>query len=104
VPTNIVALVMQAQPGAELACRAWNYRFGAPGNPQARGVISYYATQSLAQATTVASWLQRMEALATADLQREHLPWFYRPSLQILGRAATRLPGDPVNAEAEQHR
>jgi hypothetical protein len=32
---------MKAEPGAELACRARNYRFEHQGNPQERGVISY---------------------------------------------------------------
>lgn len=95
---------MQASPGAELTCRAQNYRFEQQGSPQERGVISYYATQSLAQATTVATWLERIEALAQADLQQERLPWFYQLSLQILGQTATRLPGNPMNAEGEQRR
>jgi hypothetical protein len=30
---------------------------------QERGIISYYAGQTLAQATTFAAWLQRIEAL-----------------------------------------
>ena len=54
MPANVVALVMKAEPGAELACRARNYRFEPQGLPQERGVISYYAVQTLAQATTLA--------------------------------------------------
>jgi len=104
VPANVVALVMQAPAGAELTYRARNYQFEQQGNPQERGVISYYATQSLAQATTVASWLEQIETLAQADLQQERLPWFYQLSLQILGQAATRLPGDPMHIESEQRR
>ena len=104
MPANVVALVMRAPLGAELTCRARNYRFEQQGSPQERGVISYYATQSLPQATTVASWLERIEALAQADLQQERLPWFYQPSLQILGQASIRLAGDPWRAENEQHR
>ena len=95
---------MQAPAGAELTCRARNYRFEQQSSPQERGVISYYATQGLAQTTTVAAWLERIEALAQADLQQERLPWFYQLSLQILGQAATRLPGNPMNAEGEQRR
>jgi hypothetical protein len=83
----------------ELACRARNYRFEHQGGHQERGVISYYATQTLTQATTIASWLQRIEAMSRADLQRGHLTWFYQPSLQILGQAATRLPGDLSTAD-----
>lgn len=93
---------MKAEPGTELACRARNYRFEHHGSLQERGVISYYAVQTLAQATTFTAWLQRIEALASADLQGERLPWFYQPSLHLLGHAATRLPGEPVKAGVEQ--
>jgi hypothetical protein len=101
VPGNVVALVMKAEPGAELACRARNYRFAHQGSVQERGVISYYAVQTLAHATTSAAWLQRIEALASADLQEGRLPWFYQPSLQLVGHAAARLPGEPVKAGVE---
>jgi hypothetical protein len=95
---------MKAEPGAELACRARNYRFEHHGSHQEHGVISYYATQTLAQATTLASWIQRAEALSRADLQHGSLPSFYQPLLQILGNAATKLPGNPVHTDAEQHK
>lgn len=95
---------MKAEPGAELACRARNYRFDYQDNHQERGVISYYAAQTLAQATTIAAWLQRIEAMVSADLHQGRLPPFYQPSLQILGHAATELPGAPVSAEVEQHK
>jgi len=103
VPANVVALVMKAEPGAELACRARNYHFEHAGISQERGVISYYAGQTLAHATTVAAWLQRIEALSSADFQGGRLPWFYQLSLQLLGHAASRLPGEPVKAAGEQH-
>ena len=102
MPGNVVALVMKAEPGAELTCRARNYRFEHQGSSQERGVISYYALQTLAQATTSAAWLQHIEALANADLHEGRLPWFYQPSLQLVGHAATRLPGEPVKTGVEQ--
>ena len=101
MPANVVALVMKAEPGAELACRARNYHFEHTGSPQERGVISYYAGQTLAQATTFAAWLQRIEALSRADFQGGRLPRFYQPSLQLLGHAVNRLPGEPVKAAVE---
>ena len=101
MPANVVALVMQAEPGAELTCRAHNYPFEHAGSPQERGVISYYAEQTLAQATTVAAWLRRIEALSSADVHGGRLPWLYQLSLQLLGDAASRLPGEPVQAEVE---
>ena len=94
---------MKAAPGAELACRARNYRFESHGSAEERGVISYYAVHTLAQATTLAAWLQRIEALSSVDVQGGRLPWFYQPTLQLLGHTASRLPGEPVKAEAEQH-
>ena len=101
MPANVVALVMKVEPGAELACRARNYHFEHTGSPQERGVISYYAGQTLAQATTFAAWLQRIEALSRADFQGGRLPRFYQPSLQLLGQAASRLPGEPGKAAVE---
>ena len=102
MPANVVALVMKAEPGAELTCRARNYHFEHAGSSQERGVISYYAGQTLAHATTVAAWLQRIEVLSSADFHGGRLPWFYQPSLQLLGHAASRLPGEPVKAAVEQ--
>jgi hypothetical protein len=92
---------MKAEPGAELTCRARNYPFEHAGSPQEYGVISYYAVQTLAQATTFAAWLQRIEALVSADVHGGRLPWLYQPSLQLLGPAASRLPGEPVKAAVE---
>ena len=89
---------MKAEPGAELACRARDYPFDHPGGSQERGVISYYAGQTLAHATTFGAWLQRIEALSSADFHGGRLPRFYQPSLQLLGHAARRLPGEPVKA------
>jgi len=102
VPANVVALVMKAEPGAELTCRARDYRFKHAGSPRERGVVSFYAARTLAQATTFAAWLQRIEALISADVHAKRLPWFYQPSLQLLGHAASRLPGELVKAAVEQ--
>ena len=78
MPANVIALVMKAEAGAELTCRAHNYHFEHAGSPQERGVISYYAGQTLAQATTFAAWLQHIEALSSTDFREERLPWFYQ--------------------------
>lgn len=95
---------MKAEPNTELVCRARNYWFPAHSISQERGVISYYAVQALPQVTTMASWLQHIETMVRTDLRQDRLPGFYQPSLQILGHAATRLPGDAVGAEAEQYK
>jgi hypothetical protein len=94
---------MKTEPGAELTCRARNYHFEYHGSYHEHGIISYYAVRTLPQATTMASWLQHIEAMSRTDLRENRLPWFYQPSLQILGHAATRLPGTPVGANDEQN-
>ena len=101
MPDNVVALVMKADPGAELACRARSYRFARAGGHDERGVISYYTTRALTEAATIASWLQLTDGLAAADFRQGRLPAFYRPSLQIIGPGAPKLAGDPVRGGTE---
>ena len=96
MPTNVVALVMKALPGTELACRTANYRFMVNGQQLDRGVISYYATQALTETTTMESWLHLIEARCNSDLREGLLPRLYGPSLQILGDPASRLPGHSI--------
>lgn len=101
MPANVVAIAMKAQPGAELACQPQNYKFEHSGSFQEHGVISYYATQTLTQATSVESWLELMNVLSSCDFRLGRLPEFYLPSLQILGNTAARLPGNPVSSLSE---
>lgn len=84
---------MKAERGAELACRARNHVFEYGGRQVEHGVISYYASQSLPQATTVGSWLQLIDGNGAADFRAGRLPAFYRLSLRIIGDPATPLPG-----------
>ena len=88
-PAHTTAVVMKAAPGAELACRAHNLPPTHPAQP--RGVISYYVTLALAEATTVGDWLARTEALVQEDVQASQLPPFYRPTLQVVGDAHHHL-------------
>ena len=81
---------MKAAPGAELACKTLTYSFPQEGD---RGVISYYAVRTLGGATTLGSWLQRIQARSSEDQRRGRFPSLNLPSLQILGPAAARLPG-----------
>jgi hypothetical protein len=104
VPANAVALVMKADPGADLACRARNYRFAHDTGQRERGVISYYAAHTLPQATTLGSWLRLIETRSGADHREGRLPWVYQPSLQVLGPSSTRLPGVAVGTGDEQRR
>ena len=86
------ALVMKALPGAELACRGHNYDLPVGDKALPRGVISYYATVALTDATTVGDWLNRIGALVQRDVQAGSLPWFYRPDLHVLGDVDQPFP------------
>jgi hypothetical protein len=99
VPANVVAIVMKAQPGAELSCRASNYRFDHNGAKRERGVVSYYAANTLPRVTTAESWLGLISELSSSDLSRGRLKPSYRPSLQILGNQAAIVPGKPVSGD-----
>jgi hypothetical protein len=85
---------MKAAPGTELACRAHNLPATHPDGP--RGVISYFTTLALFDATTVGDWLARTEALMRADVRAGKLPPFYRPELQVLGADNQPAPGTPL--------
>jgi len=76
---------MKALPGAELACRGHNYDLPVGDNAMPRGIVSYYATATLAGATTLGDWLTRIESLVKQDAQAGRLPVFFRPDLQLLG-------------------
>ena len=95
---------MKAESGAELACRARTYRFEYDSRQHEHGIISYYALQTLARATTMESWLQQIEIMSSADLHEDRLPWFFQPFLKILGPSTTRLPGNPIGVDAKEHR
>jgi hypothetical protein len=93
VPVEFTAIVPKPLPGAELACLALSHEFEDDGAQVERGVISYYATRTLPLASTVASWVQLIDAAAGADLARGRIKPFHQPSLRIRGDAARRLPG-----------
>lgn len=98
MPSEVTAIVLKAEPGAELACRALDHRFEDDGAAVERGVISYYATETLPRATTVASWVALIEAAASADVRRGRITPFHQPALQVVGDAALRLPGVATGA------
>ena len=92
MPANVRALVMKAAPGAELACKTLTYSFPHEGD---RGAITYYAVHALGGATTMGSWLQRIQARSSEDQRRGTFPSLNLPALQVVGPAAARLPGTP---------
>lgn len=89
---------MKAAPGGELACRARSHRFQQYGREVERGVISYYASETLPRATTVSSWAALMERAASADVARGQLAASHVPALQVAGDGGLRVPGVPVAA------
>jgi len=92
---------MKPEPGGELACRAYNYHFSVDGSEIERGIISYYASRALTLAVTVESWLHTMNDLSEADLERELITDFHKPSLQIIGNSNTRILGNPVSDNSD---
>jgi hypothetical protein len=95
-------MIMKSQPGAELSCRAHNYRFDHNGVQLERGVVSYYAAQTLPKATTVESWLGLINESSNSDLRQGRLKPVYRPLLQILGDQTIITPGKPVSGELKR--
>jgi hypothetical protein len=95
-------MIMKSQPGAELSCRALNYRFDHNGVKLDRGVISYYAAQTLPKATSVESWLRLINESSDTDLRQGLLKPVYRPLLQILGDQTIAAPGKPVSDDLKR--
>ncbi len=83
VPAQTSAIVLHAEPGAELVCTAHNLPLSHPAQP--RGIISYYATTALFEARSMGEWLAQIESLVAADVEAGLLPPFYRPQLQPIG-------------------
>lgn len=90
---------MKAPEGAELFCRAHNYRFNESGRTVERGVISYYAARALPRSATMQDWLEMIKTLSASDVEKGVLKRVYQPMLEILGDSATRLAG---NADRSQ--
>lgn len=85
---------MKSQTGAELSCRGHNYNLPVGDHTLPRGVVSYYASATLASARTLSDWQARIETLVQRDVQAGKLPPLYEPELQVLG------DGDqPVDAQ-----
>jgi hypothetical protein len=80
---------MKADPGAELTCRARNFKVG----DRDRGVLSFYAVQSLPSADTMDSWLSLTQDAIAEGGGKGLLKQFETPSLQLLGH---RVPGTPA--------
>ncbi len=82
---------MQAEAGAELACRAHEHDFSYKGQLVRRGIVSYFATETLSQATSMNAWLaainQQSEQAVTGGL----LPKFRQPMLRVVGNGDRKI-------------
>lgn len=87
---------MKSQLGEELTCTARDHIFKQEGKLLKQGIMSYYASQALAGATSVKSWLKLIYQLSKQDVKFGQLPESYLPSLQISGNAKIKLPGNPL--------
>jgi hypothetical protein len=63
---------------------------------QERGVISYYAAQTLPEVATVADWANAITQAVAADARSGRLPRTHRPLLQMIGDGRRPLPGRPA--------
>ncbi|MEZ4737062.1 MAG: hypothetical protein R3E79_59040 [Caldilineaceae bacterium] len=93
MPANVGALAKKAEADAELACRAYTKEFAEGDSVVQRGVISHYAAATFAGAHSLSHWLDRIEAMSRADLERGVITAFYQPTLQVIGDAHLPLPG-----------
>jgi hypothetical protein len=93
VPANARAIVLKAEPGEELTCRAHSFRPGGRDRQIERGVLSYYAVETLGRAETMESWLAAIRAALDAGRRRGQLEPPQSPSLQVLGDPESKVPG-----------
>jgi hypothetical protein len=87
----VTAIVRQTQPGEELTCKFPEKVFGKTKY----GIISYYATKTMAQATTIESWVSMINAMSGRDFSRGLITDLEKPSLQIIGDSSAKVPGHP---------
>jgi hypothetical protein len=74
----------------EMVCQTGSAFFDTPEGKIKRGVISFYATQTLPKATTVESWLRSINEAMTANVKNGRLRSVRL--LQIVGDSKTQLP------------
>jgi hypothetical protein len=84
---------MAAETGRELLCRSHSFTRAYGGRTQEYGVLSFYASRTLPEATSVRRWLELIEARCVADAGSGRLAAYRRPTLQILGDREADLPG-----------
>jgi len=87
-------MVMKAEPGAELACRAYEMDIDMDGKPICRGIISYYAALTMEKATDMHSWIDLIEQISGEDLAQNTIKLHQKPMLQLCGDAHIKVIGE----------
>jgi len=73
VPKNYTGIIFRgAQEDIKCTVQCWVYT--KEGRRRIHGVISYYAAQALAQASTTDDWVQRTMTLLKSDIDRKVVP------------------------------
>ncbi|MGH7599054.1 MAG: hypothetical protein ACREOI_22085 [bacterium] len=91
----MTAIVRKAEPGEELTCKPPEKIFGKTKH----GIISYYATKTMAQATTIESWVSAINEISGRDFSRGLITDLEKLSLQIIGDLSAKLPGEPKTGQ-----
>lgn len=91
-------MAQHALPGSELACRAQEHEFSRDGEMERRGVLSYYATETMASADTVTDWIAAIRRLAASDVAAGRLLAWQEPKLVLVGNPADSVPGSQDDA------
>lgn len=87
-------MVMEAAPGNELTCKAHEMDVEVDGTPVRRGIISYYATATMRQASDFQSWFELIEQQSGEDLVEQKISLFRKPTLRICGNPSTAVIGE----------
>ena len=85
---------MKAVPGGELACRAHEMDVPMNDAPVRRGIISYYATSTMGEASDMQSWVDLMEQMSSDDLTEYKGRMFHKPMLQVCGDPSVEMIGE----------
>ena len=85
---------MKSVPGGELACRAHEMDVTMNDSPVRRGIISYYATSTMGEATDMQSWIDLMEQKSSEELTEHKSEMFHKPMLQICGNPSVEVIGE----------
>ena len=76
----------------ETSCKTGAAMFDMPEGKVKRGVISYYATKTLTDATTIESWQRLMNEAMIEDGKNGKLSKFNQKQLRVIGNGKTALP------------